>query len=253
MRATGCLLDERATSDLLTADMRVRSPVRVSASADLTDARGPRIYQKSAGACVAFSIVRAAHVSRVLHGASDDELDSPLFCYWVGRMYERRGLSPDPDFVPPDRGMYPKMAMDAARNVGMLAWSELPYDDSKVLTPPPREAFMKAHQRRGLTYYRIEDDESRYETIAEALRRGFPVVFDISITQSFFDNDGSIVGEMAGQEKGRHMLCALAANDDYVTVDNWWDSWGDDGMGKLSRSIITGPRVANVYAIVATP
>lgn len=223
----------------------------------LREYRIGRLLQGRAGSCVAQSITRAAHICEVIQsGNPDAPMPSAQFTYWAGRKQEFAGQ--DPATVPAldDSGMYPRLAMKATRNVGLLKAELCPYDWAKVNEELDPELLRHAYDQRGFEYHRIIVG-SRVEQTRDSLLRNRPCIFGIQVDGPFMSvhDDTPISSIDGGDVRGGHMLLALEVlpNGD-ILFDNWWEDWGfDDGLGILSASLFESDWVDDVYAVHSVP
>lgn len=256
VRATGWLQDLRDPRDLGMTDL-VRAPlVSVAPSADLSRARGKRLEQGLASACVSFAKARAIQMATELQGAPT--LISCLFDYHIARAQEWAGTRVEDRPPLHDRGSYPRVSMTATRHVGFIPEASMPYDDLAVNNAPGPDHFLEAFPLRSLTYYAIDETgPARIAAVQLALSRGFPIVFGMIVDQAFLDHQGAhpVMGIDLANVAGRHMMTALAVTDGLVLFDNWWGKdWGfDDGMGLMTNELFHSPMVGDIYAITAVP
>lgn len=216
--------------------------------------RKQRLYQGSASSCVAQALTRVIHI-RSLMTDKAAPISSPLYTYLVGRRQEYAGANPAS--IPPldDSGMFPRLAMQATRAMGIVRWDDAPYDATKVLDDLDPALCLSAYDQRGMEYYRI--DGNRSDQVRDAMLRGFPCLFGMQVDKAFEDWDGSApIASINGNELlGGHMLAPIEVlpNGD-ILFDNWWDSWGiDDGLGILSKGLFESDWVGDVYAVKSVP
>lgn len=261
MRGLGWLRDKPDARDFTLETMRaMRVPARSSATPSLRHLRVGRLYQGYAGACFAFALARAIHMSLLVQGEELPAVPSPAFLYWNGRAQEYAGQ--DPRFVPiTDKGTYPRLGMKATQKLGFCQWPDDPYDWRDVRTRPPVSAYMNAFDQRDFVYARIDGvGATRVGQVASALSAGYPVLFGMQVDHAYQDNEGEVVQRLdPANIVGGHMQVVLDVTEEGVGVDNWWGGpderpWGrPDGTGMLSHDVFGSDFVSDVYAIIAAP
>lgn len=224
--------------------------------------RRARLLQGGAGACFAFAAARAIHMSLLIQGQEDPPIPSPAYIYWNGRAQAYRNV---PEVQRPraldDMGTRPREGMQAIRALGFAPWDAAPYDPRDVRTRPPRDAYMRAYDQRGLTFYRVPN-ESRVNGIATAMQVGATVILCMRVDEPFLWNEGAVVDTIdEGRVVGGHAMAVLDLTRGTVDVDNWWDAWGpprevwaEGGIGALSFDLVNHHRaIIDVYAVLAAP
>jgi hypothetical protein len=245
--------DERDYSTSVLFGQKLRTTIQSEASV-LRFRRG-RLLQGHAGSCVAQAITRASHICQLARGNDAAPMPSAMFTYWAGRKQENAGL--DPASAPPldDTGMYPRLAMKAVRNVGMLRADQCPYDDAKVNHELKANLLRLAYDQRDFGYYRAFG--SRVSAAKDALRRGLGMIFGIQVDEPFtkVSSDAPIHAIDGTRLLGGHMLTVLEVRSDgCIVFDNWWDDWGyDDGLGVLAPELFESAWVDDVYVIQSAP
>lgn len=228
--------------------------------------RTVRLLQGGAGACFAFALARAIHMTLQLQmgdAAPLPPLPSPSFIYWNARAQALAGV---PRVLLPqvldDVGSRPRLGMRAVQALGFAPWDAAPYDPRTVRARPPREAYMRAHDQRGFVYYRIDGGAAeRVDRCARAMEAGAAVIVCMELDEAFLRNRGEVVTRINPRELvGGHAMTLLDMTRGTADVDNWWDNWGaptDDwnagGIGSLHLDVLGGPFVHDIYAVRAAP
>lgn len=224
--------------------------------------RKTRLLQGNAGACFAFSLARAIHTNLLLQGTPEPPFPSPRFLYFNGRAYAYRDVpAPLRPRLLEDTGTRPRDGMQAARELGFAAWNDAPYSPADVRARPPRDAYFKAFDQKGLAFYRI-GEERRVDAMADAMAAGGTVVLCTLVDTPFLWNQGDLITDVdLARVVGGHAVEVLDLTRGEVDIDNWWDDWGvpterweDGGTGRLSFDFVNKSRaVMDVYAVTAAP
>lgn len=224
--------------------------------------RTSRLLQGGAGACFAFAAARAIHIGLQIQGDRNPPIPSPAFIYWNARAqaYKARPEAERPVLLD-DTGTRPREGMQAIRGCGFAPWDAAPYDPRDVRTRPPRAAYMRAFDQRGLSFYRI-DESNRVNEIAAAMAAGASVILCMQVDTPFLWNHGDVIRDVDLQHvEGGHAMTVLDLTRGTVDVDNWWDDWGEPheqwaegGTGRLAVDLVNyHPSVVDVYAVLSVP
>ena len=227
----------------------------IGPTADLRPLCPPIYNQGRTGSCTgnaaaaAFEFLQLAElrtkaaVGSEVFDPSKYEPASRLFIY-----YNERRLNHDTGV---DAGATLRDAIKSLLYWGACPESVWPYIESAALTVPSKEAYHEAIKHRISKYYRYTDLES----IKHSLAAGFPVIFGITIYQSFESDDVAetgIVPMPIANEKclGGHALMMVGYDDakQHVIVRNSWGTeWGDKGYFTLPYAYITNPNLAGDF------
>ncbi len=241
--------------------------------ASMTRFKRGYLYQNGYGACVGFSLTRALHMALL---AADEAADRPLesampspgFIYYNGRRQETAEARTfgQPDKPVTDAGSFPRLVMRAGQTVGFCREQDYPFTQFAEDTsgfpldnrkPPPR-AYHAAFDQRNFQFHRLLSvgADARAREVARCLAANMPVIFGMTVDEAFMANSGPDVIDSVDLSRrvGGHMLCALAADDDGLDIDNWWGlDWRNGGEAKLTWDLFAQDHVRDIYAIEVVP
>jgi hypothetical protein len=222
------------------------APLAIPRAVDLRS-QGPLIWDQVWGSCVAHGILRGvAHAQR---RQGEPVLSaSPLFTYWTGRELE--------GWTQEDSGLYVRDGAKAVAKYGVA-----PYDtftnNHGYADRPPAKAFDAALREKVITYHRVLYPDQ----IHLALQSGFPVVFGMSLYESFLGigSDGKVpVPSPSEQLIGGHSMCVEGYEpfiDSFIVPNSWGTSFGDHGylyMPAQMFDFVTGPLFNDLWVIDLT-
>ncbi len=194
---------------------------------DLRSFMTPVEDQGALSSCVA-NAVAGAYEYLVKRHREDDAYDvSRLFIYYNAR--DREGSADE------DSGALIAAAIDSLREKGACSEATWPYDDETVNEAPNDEAYEEA------SAFLVEDMQLVPTTLASwkgALAEGYPIIFGISLFESFDAHRKRGVVPMPSpvessrESHGGHaMLCVGYSDPDRVFIvrNSWGTGWGDNG------------------------
>lgn len=213
---------------------------------------GP-IWQDGVGMCVGTAFKRCVQLWQQMAGLPAEFMVSAKFAYDTGRAAEYAGINPDvaPDLI--DRGSQPGLVLRAAQQVGLVLDTDHPdptshgWDPAAVNRRPTPDVLVKAYSGRGLQFYRVTPGVDGFRAAIRAcMVRSQPVMFSMFVDTGIMLNTGAIVTAIYEDDPdgGGHMLTVLdASREDYVVLDNWWDS-ADHGIdwGMPAGNLLQLPR-----------
>jgi C1A family cysteine protease len=196
-------------------------------SVDLRNKMPPVYNQGKLGSCTANAICAAYEYEMMRQGETDKQM-SRLFLYYQERKIEKT--------IDEDSGAEIKDGVFATASTGICEESLWPYDIDNFKTDPSEEAYLDAGFHKTINYNRIYQREN---DIKQSLLDGFPVIFGISVYESFESDEVALTGIVpmpSSNEKllGGHAILIVGYkeinNKDYFIVRNSWGStWGDEG------------------------
>lgn len=168
---------------------------------------------------------------------------SRLFIY-----YNERRLNSD---VAEDAGASLRDAVKSLLYYGACPESLWPYVESQAFTLPSTAAYLSAHEHRINKYYRFAD----FEHIKHSLAAGYPVIFGITIFESFESEEVAqsgivpipVVGERA---LGGHAVMMVGYDDAtrrVIVRNSWGPNWGDKGYFYLPYEYINNPYLSEDF------
>lgn len=200
---------------------------RLPPKVDLRPFMTPVENQGGSNSCVA-NAVAGAYEYLVKRHRGDDAYDvSRLFIYFNAR--KRSGIEHE------DQGSMIADAIDSLREEGACAEETWPYDESVVNEEPSPEAYDEASQ------FLVEDMQhvpTALDAWRAALAEGYPVIFGMSLFQSFDKHrkPGLVpmpsARESSRESHGGHaMLCVGYSDPDklFIVRNSWGPDWGDQG------------------------
>lgn len=163
--------------------------------------------------------------------------------------YETRIIEGDPA---DDNGATLRDTMKAAAGSGVCLESLWPYGDGGTFASPPAGVGTDAARRKLKSYLAVSDVASMKASLA----LGFPVVFGISVYDSFESDQVAATGviPMPGPNEGYlggHALCAVGYRSSMGGVvifrNSWGSSWGDHGYGYIPYAYLSNPDLASDF------
>jgi C1A family cysteine protease len=179
--------------------------------------------QLSLGSCTAQAIVS---VLEFLDNKDGKYIDlSRLFLYYNERLAEGN--------VDSDSGAMIRTGIKSVNKIGVCDEKLWVYDIVKFKEPPATRCFSDAVLHRSVEYRRL----STIHEIKSVLAAGFPVVFGMSVYESFEYSKTAKSGIVPMPTKDESMLgghCVYTAgydNDkkDLICMNSWGKDWGDAG------------------------
>lgn len=209
-------------------DLKFRSTIsELPATVDLRHNCPPIMDQGALGSCTAHGVTAALRYTMLKNGRPDVEL-SRLQLY-----YDERALEGS---INDDAGAQIRDGIKAAAKVGVGHERLWPYDIKRFTDKPPQACYVDAVNFNAIKYERVRVGVT---SLKAALASGYPVVFGITLYDSFESPDVEKTGvvPMPNLEYeavvGGHCMLAVGygQKNGYFTVQNSWaDDWGDKGF-----------------------
>jgi C1A family cysteine protease len=165
---------------------------------------------------------------------------SRLDLYWYERVLE--GTTDQ------DSGASIRDSMKASNKYGVCYESLWPYDISTFTNPPTPAMQADAAKHKLKSYLAV----GSVQDMKASLALGFPVVFGISVYESFessmVDATGMVpIPKTTEQYLGGHALCAVGYRDSTQRIifrNSWGTGWGDKGYGYIPYSYLSNLNLA---------
>ncbi len=234
------------------ARMLFGAPLRLPADAlDLVRFVDRPNDQGDSSSCVGQAIGKAIHVRLRKLGVFDME-PSCLGIYTTAR---RIGLA-NPASKLEDEGCYPRDAMKGINLIGVSKEEAWPFDLARVNAELPFDVLQGAARFSVFSWYRIDAwGASRPSAVAQALSKGYPVVFGMELWEAFFDyREGTITG-VVGKDSGGHMMLIVGYRTrfdgkmEFLLLNSWGTTWGEAGYAWLHEDLVANQRASDFNVI----
>lgn len=209
--------------------------------------QGPLIWSQIYGSCVAEATLRAVNHAQRRQGEPVLSASSH-FTYYAGRLmngWERE-----------DSGLYIRDGAKAVNKYGVAPYSTWRRSHSYEERPSD-DAWRAARNELVVSYHRLLYPEQ----IHIALQAGLPVVFGMTLYESFMDggHNGLIpVPRPTEQPVGGHSMCVEGYEpmlDCFIVPNSWDTTWGDEGYCYIPTQMfdyMTGPLMNDLWVIDLT-
>lgn len=159
-----------------------------------------------------------------------------------------------------DAGCYPRDAMRFVATNGVPREHVWPFDPEKVNEKLPWDVLQDASRFLLFAWWRIyASGQQRSDAVAQALAKGFPVIFGLDIDNAFFGYSGGTIMRMNPDSAGGHMLCIIGyrtredGTREFLIVNSWGLYWGLDGMCWMHEDVLESSRASDFYVIEVSP
>ena len=213
----------------------------VLGSKDLTDKLPPVFDQGSLGACTSHAITAA-----VIAESKDKTLLSRLFLYWNER------LAMGQQYVRVDIGAIIRDGLKSVVKDGSIPENAWPYDIETFANPPDPAMYDLAKKDLVTKYYYVPQDSM---SIKCALLEGYPIVFGISVYESFEQvTDGNIPMPKPDEKLlGGHAILLVGFDNHtqrFKFRNSWGSGWGQGGYGFLPYDYVLNAGLASDFWVV---
>lgn len=218
--------------------------VKVPAFMDLTQTYSvPVVQQGALGACTGNGIAGALAYLQVKEG---DPLLYPsrLFIYYNERVIEGT--------VNEDAGAGIRDGIKSVTDIGFCPETDWPYDISKFTYKPSDTAYADASKDLVKSYQSVPVSS---QSIMEAIALGYPVIFGITVYDSFMQSQTGDIPMPASYESVQGGHCMIAVGYDQATMrfkfqNSWGTSWGNQGFGTIPFDYLGSQTYGGDYWIV---
>lgn len=223
--------------------LKARSLVRLPASVNLSTLPAmPKVYdQGELGSCTANAIA-AAYEYEACKQSLTDFTPSRLAIYYDERFIEHTVAS--------DAGAEIRDGMKVVAKNGVAKEALWPYVISKFAKKPPQAYYSAAKSHICTSYESVEQSET---AIKSQLAAGYPVVFGISVYESFESDAVARTGTVPmpkTKEKmlGGHAILLVGYTSTVFRFRNsWGPSWGKSGYATLPKAYVLSPDLASDF------
>ena len=227
--------------------MLLAPPTAIPVEVHLEHQRGlqfPIYDQGNLGSCVGNATAAALQfLYRQMH--KPNNTPSRLAIYYGARMIEGS--------VQSDSGCMIRDAIKVVVKAGAGSEHLWPYHVARFRDMPSSVYFANAAEHQALVYARVQ--QSRF-AIRQTLAAGFPIVFGISVYESFESADVSASGIVplpTTMESliGGHAMLMCGYTENHVIVRNsWGPEWGTRGYCALPWDYVTNPDLAEDFWVI---
>lgn len=212
-----------------------------------SDLRGqmPAVYdQGQTSSCTGNAIAAAIEYERKIKGLSDF-IPSRLFIYYNERFIENT-------IDDPDAGAEIRDGIKSVASDGACMEATWPFDESKVTVKPSDIAYTEAKKDLIKIYARV--DQNLYD-IASALTQQNPVVFGISLCESFESDEIARTGKVPYPSNhdapiGGHAMLIVGYSKEqnhFIVRNSWSVNWGDKGYCYIPEEYVLNPYMASDF------
>ena len=210
-----------------------RSPAVISSYPPSVDWRNdngnyvtPVLDQGQCGSCVAFGT--AAAIESQMRINKRFRVDTPLgqgAMLSEAQLYfcNNRCCAPGQ----PCYGWWPSMALNYARDTGIIPASDFPYSDNDQPCALPN--FWQEHITQ-LSGYNIADDAPSMKTW---LAQNGPLITAFSVYEDFYSYSGGVYKHVSGDYVGGHCVCVIGYDEQmqaWLCKNSWGTGWGEQGF-----------------------
>ena len=213
---------------------------------DLRD-KCPQVYnQGQLGSCTANALACAIQYDEMKQNLNS-ETPSRLFVYYNERDMEGT--------IDSDSGASLRDGVKCINKIGYCNETQWSYDIEKFKEKPSQDCYDYARKHKALSYKRVQQDETHIKSV---LQSGFPVVFGISVYESFESETVAKTGVVPLPEKEERMLgghaIVLVGYDNekklFIFRNSWGEDWGDKGYGYLPFEYVCDANLASDFWVV---
>ena len=207
----------------------------------------PKIYnQGELGSCTANALACAIQFDEMKQKL-ENCVPSRLFIYYNERDMEGN--------IDNDTGASLRDGVKCINNIGYCNETQWPYDIEKFKEKPTGDCYDYARKHKSLSYKKVQQDEIHIKSV---LNMGFPIVFGISVYESFESESIAKNGVVPLPEKDERMLgghaIVLVGYDEekslFIFRNSWGEDWGDKGYGYLPFEYVCDVNLASDFWVV---
>jgi C1A family cysteine protease len=208
----------------------------------------PPIYnQGELGSCTANAIACAIQYDEIKQNL-ENNVPSRLFIY-----YNERDIEGNTDR---DTGASLRDGVKCINNIGYCNETIWPYDITKFIEKPTQECYDYARKHKSISYKRVQQDEIHIKSV---LNLGFPIVFGISVYESFESENvakSGIVPLPKNDERmlGGHAIVLVGYDEEkrlFTFRNSWGENWGDKGYGYLPYEYVCDKNLSTDFWVIS--
>lgn len=195
------------------------------------------------GSCTANAI---SNCHRFLQMKQNENSFQPsrLFIYYNERKMEGT--------INEDAGAVIRDGFKTIAKEGVCSEDTWEYDTNKLTYTPNEDSYNEALKHQVIKYERIYQN-SKY--IKSCLAEGYPIVFGITIFDSFYDDEVSKTGivkipSVKESCLGGHAILLVGYDSSkkiFIFQNSWGTTWGDKGYGYLPEDYVTNNGLASDF------
>ena len=220
---------------------KVTAPIVLPPHIDLRPLCPPVYDQGGLGSCTAQALAAAFQFEDMRQG-HQHFIPSKLFIYYNERSIENS--------INDDGGAMIRTGIKTMVDAGVCPEDMWKYDESKFKTKPCPECYTAALDNQVIEYLRLSP-HCVYDT-KQCLADGHPVVFGITLYESFMTDDVRNSGHvpiplLTEAPIGGHAVMAVGYDDtknSFIVRNSWGEGWGIGGYFYLPYWYISTPNIA---------
>jgi hypothetical protein len=169
----------------------------------------------------------------------------------------RRGTPTGKKLV--DEGCYPRDAMLAIRDEGVMSVADEPADAKTLNDDLAWDQLQAGSKFLVFQWGKILSlGQALVDDAAHALDQNVPVIFGKTIGSRFMRYSGGLLIGDDEDKGGGHMLCLLGyrwsgGRREWTGINSWGTTWGENGYFRCDDSFLTSPLAGDFHSIVVSP
>lgn len=173
---------------------------------------------------------------------------SRLFIYYYERSLEGT--------IDTDAGAEIRDGIKVIASNGIPSEDVWPYDINQFAVKPSNLAISYANHLNSLTYESV--DNTNKQLIVNALIKGYPVVFGMTVYDSFMTDKVAATGivpmpALSESVQGGHCMVIVGyrkEDDTFIVRNSWGTSWGQQGYCRIPASYLTNNDLSTDFWVV---